>query len=256
MQITDEDEIQIRDICSAWEPEDIANLAIILNLSEHEGSIDDIGKKIKWLYHSKTRAQGKVAAKGIWAKLTGETVDLSIEDQFPMPAYKALIRGLLEKMDVDYGDDGLVEQEYFLCDAVIAEALLKMTPQQRRRAFTEKMELDKLDENLASHENTITQAAKGLGGFSMLNAAGFSLYTSSTMALSFATGMAGITLPFTVYTGMTSFISVIIGPIGWAVFGSWIAWKGTSSEWDKLRAALLYIITVSNRERSNPRPSL
>lgn len=246
-----EEEIQIRHICSKWAVQDVANLGVILNLSTEESSLDDIERKFKWLYYSKIRAHGKVAAKSAWAKLTKKTINTDIEEQFPMPSYKELISGLLNKMKINYGDEGLIEMEQFLCDAVIAEALLKMTPEQRRRAFTETVALDEIDENLSKSDNTLSQAVKGIGGFSLLNAAGFSLYTSATAALSFASGMAGITLPFAVYTSMTSFISLIIGPAGWAAFGSWIVWNRTSAEWDKLRVALLYIISIESKKTKN-----
>jgi uncharacterized protein YaaW (UPF0174 family) len=123
-----------------------------------------------------------------------------------------------------------------------------MNPEQRRRAFTEKVGLDEITDNLDTSDSTLSQAAKGVGAFSIVNAAGFSLYTSSTMALSFTSGLAGITLPFAVYSGMTKFISVIIGPPGWAAFGGFMIWKLTSPDWDKLKLALLYIISVRSRK--------
>ena len=251
IRVIAEDEIQIRHICSNWAAEEMTNLGVILNLSTEESSLDDIERKFKWLYYSKIRAHGKVAAKSVWTKLTKRTTNLELEEQFTMPSYKKLISGLLNKMEINYEDAGLIEMEQFLCDAVIAEALLKMNPEQRRRAFSEKMELDELDENLIKNDNTLRQTARGIGGFSLLNAAGFSLYTSSTTALSFAAGMTGITLPFAVYTSMTSFISIIIGPVGWTAFGGWIAWKRTSAEWDKLRLALLYIISIQSKKRAS-----
>jgi uncharacterized protein YaaW (UPF0174 family) len=248
VRVINEDEIQIRHICSNWTAQDVENLGVILNLSTEESSLDDIERKFKWFYYSKIRAHGKVVAKSVWAKFTKKTVNTDIEGQFPMPSYKELIGGLLNKMKINYGDERLKEMEQFLCDAVIAEALLKMTPEQRRRAFTETVALDEIDENLSKSDNTLSQTVKGIGGVSLLNAAGFSLYTSATAALSFASGMAGITLPFAVYTSMTSFISIIIGPVGWAAFGGWVAWKGTSADWDKLRLALLYVISVQSKK--------
>ena len=248
MEILSEDILKIRHICENWQERDLANLAEILKLPTNERSVKHIENKIKWLFHSKTRAQGKAAAKGIWAKVTGSDEDIEVENQFDTPTYERLISGLLEKLNISHSDSSLREQEEFLCDAVIAEALVNMSPEQRRRAFTEKVGLDEVTEKLDSNDNTLSHTAKGVTAFSLVNAAGFSLYTSSTMALSFASGMAGITLPFAVYTGMTSFISVIIGPPGWAAFGSFIAWKLTSADWDKLRLALLYIISVRSRD--------
>ena len=240
--------LEIRHICISWNNEDVANLSEILDLPIKERSVTDIENKIKWLFHSKTRAQGKIAAKGIWSKITGSKENLNLENQFDNPTYEQLLSGLLKKSNIEYLDASVKEQEEFLCDAVIAEALVKMNPEQRRRAFTQKVTLDEITDNLDADDNTLSQVAQGVGALSLANAAGFSLYTSSTMALSFASGMAGLTLPFAVYTGMTSFISVIIGPPGWAAFGGFIAWKITSADWDKLKLALLYIISVRSRD--------
>ena len=120
-----------------------------------------------------------------------------------------------------------------------------MTPDQRRRAFAETLTLPEIDDNLESSNGVLGQTMKGgRVPFRSLMLRDFRWYTSATAALGLASGMAGVTLPFAIYTGMTSFISVIIGPVGWVAFGSAIAWKSTSSEWNRLRIALLYIITV------------
>ncbi|HVA50960.1 MAG TPA: hypothetical protein VNH11_31760 [Pirellulales bacterium] len=78
-------------------------------------------------------------------------------------------------------------------------------------------------------------------------ASGFSVYVASTTALGFLTHAVGITLPFAVYTGMTSTIAFIIGPAGWLAAGLWGAWKLTQAEWKKLIPALVYIIAVNSR---------
>ena len=237
----------------SWSKDDIANLATILELPQGS-TISDIEKTVKWYFYSKTRAQGKAALKRGWAKLTGSNINVELEDQYEMPSYQQLLSGLLAKLKIESGDVRQIDQERFLCDAIIAEALVKMSPEQRRRAFAEQVDLNEITENLDSSNNAAVNASKGIGAFSLFNAAGFSLYTSSTMALSFASGMVGITLPFAVYTGMTSFISVIIGPVGWAACGSMIAWQLTSADWDRLRVAILYIITVRNRNSTDASP--
>jgi len=252
VEILGEDQIKIRHICANWHEQDIANLARILDLESKHETLEHIESKIKWLYHSKTVARGKKTAKAVWSKINRRAEDFDLENQFNTPTYDQLISGLLKKMKIKCSDSSLIEKEEFLCDAVIAEALVKMNPEQRRRAFTETIKLDELTDNLESNDNTIRHAAKGMGAFSLVNAAGFSLYTSSTMALSFASGLAGVTLPFAVYSSMTTFISIIIGPPGWAAFGSYVVWKLSSPSWDKLRLALIYIITVSNRDSNIP----
>jgi len=239
-----EDLLTISDICRGWDTDNIEHLAGVLKLPDDQRSIANIEKEIKWLFHSKTIAKGKVAAKSIWSKVTGTAENSHLEGQYNTPTYQELLSGLLKKLKVRTKDATLLDQEQYLCDAVFIEALVQMTPDQRRRAFAETLTLPEIDDNLESSNGVLGQTMKGVGAFSLVNAAGFSLYTSATAALGLASGMAGVTLPFAIYTGMTSFISVIIGPVGWVAFGSAIAWKSTSSEWNRLRIALLYIITV------------
>lgn len=238
---------KLNDVCRGWGEKDLANLGSILGLPENEQTLSSIETRVKWLFYSKARAKTKVVAKTIWGKLGGAKGKFQYEDQFESPAYIELLSALLEELDINCKDATLLEKEAFLCDAVIAEALVNMSPEQRRRAFSEQVEFDEISENVDSRDNSFKQVAKGVGAFSLAKAAGFSLYTSSTMALGFASSMAGITLPFAVYTGMTSFISIILGPIGWVAGGTWAFWKFTSPDWDRLRVALLYIIAVNSK---------
>jgi uncharacterized protein YaaW (UPF0174 family) len=243
-----EDLLTISDICRGWDTDNIEHLAGVLKLPDDQRSIANIEKEIKWLFHSKTIAKGKVAAKSIWSKVTGSDESSHIEDQYNTPTYQELLSGLLTKLKVRAKGAKLLEQEMYLCDAVNVAALAKMTPVQRRRAFAETLTLAEIVDNLESTNGTPGQTAKGVGAFTLANAAGFSLYTSATTALGLASSMAGVTLPFAIYTGMTSFISVIIGPVGWVAAGSAIAFSYTSSsEWDRLRIALLYIITIRHK---------
>ncbi len=72
-------------------------------------------------------------------------------------------------------------------------------------------------------------------------ASGGAVYIASTTALGFLTHGVGITLPFAVYTGLTSTIAFVIGPVGWLAAGGWAFWKFTGPEWKKLTTAIVYI---------------
>ena len=54
------------------------------------------------------------------------TANLDIESQFDTPTYKQLVGGLLKTIKISYADVSLEEKKEFLCDAVIAEALVPM----------------------------------------------------------------------------------------------------------------------------------
>jgi len=237
----------ITEICKGWGHEDMAALASILKLPEDKCSISHIENKIKWYFYSKARANLKAGIKNIIPKLMRSEKENKVEDQYTEPTYLKLMDGVLGALKTDCKGATLADKEVFLSQAVIAQALANMSPQQRRRAFAETIELSEIVEHSDSLGAILVPNKAAIGAVTLANAAGFSLYTSSTMALSFATSMAGITLPFAVYTGMTTFISVIIGPVGWAAIGGASIWKLTAPNWEPLKVALLFIISVRSR---------
>ena len=113
-----DDILEIRHICINWQVEDITNLSEILSLPTSERSVVDIENKIKWLYHSKTKAQGKAAAKGVWAKITGGKANINLDSQFDNPTYEQILGGLLKRLSIESLNTSVKEQEEFLCDAV------------------------------------------------------------------------------------------------------------------------------------------
>lgn len=241
----------INEICKDWGHEDMAALAFILKLPEDKCSISHIENTIKWHFHSSIRANLKAGMKNIIPKLMRSKKEHKVEDQYTGPTYLDLMDGVLGALKTDCKGATLADKEVFLSQAVIAQALVNMSPQQRRRAFAETLELSEIVEHSDSLKDTFARHKAAAGAITIANAAGFSLYTSSTMALSFATSMAGITLPFAVYTGMTTFLSVIIGPAGWAAISGASFWKFTEPDWESLKIALLFIISVRSRDVSS-----
>lgn len=237
----------ITEICKDWGHEDLAALAIILEVPADRNSISHIENKIKWHFHSRTRASLKAGIKNIIPKLIRSGEAKRVEDQYREPTYLELMDGVLGALKTDCKGATLADKEVFLSQAVIAQALVNMSPQQRRRAFAETIELSEILQHSDSLGAMLVPNKAAIGAVTLANAAGFSLYTSSTMALSFAASMAGITLPFAVYTGMTTFISVIIGPVGWAAIGGTSIWKLTAPNWEPLKVVLLFIISVQSR---------
>lgn len=70
---------------------------------------------------------------------------------------------------------------------------------------------------------------------------GFQVYLLATTTLGALTGVLGITLPFAVYTTLTSAIAVAISPIGWVALGAWTALRLNETDWTKLTAGVIYI---------------
>lgn len=65
---------------------------------------------------------------------------------------------------------------------------------------------------------------------------GFGVYLLASSTVSAITGILGITLPFAFYTGMSSVIAVVIGPIGFLVlgYGAYRSFKHIKS-WDEAK---------------------
>lgn len=86
------------------------------------------------------------------------------------------------------------------------------------------------------------------GALIAANLAGFGLYVGASTALGAVTGAMGITLPFVVYTGMSSVIAVAIGPVGWAVVAaSAVIYQLGKPDYKKTAPGVLAIASVRAR---------
>ena len=61
----------------------------------------------------------------------------------------------------------------------------------------------------------------GTGALALLNASvyssGFAFYTTMSTVICGAAGFLGVTLPFSVYVGASTTVSVLSGPVGWVL---------------------------------------
>lgn len=85
------------------------------------------------------------------------------------------------------------------------------------------------------------------GGIVVANLSGFGLYLASSTALGAITSAIGIALPFAVYTGMSSTLAVLIGPVGWFALGTWVVHKLGKADPNKVIAGTLLIANVRQR---------
>lgn len=95
------------------------------------------------------------------------------------------------------------------------------------------------------------------GGIVAANLSGFGLYLASSTALGAITSAIGVTLPFAVYTGMSSTLAVLIGPVGWIALGGWVLHKLGKPDPNKVIAGTLLVANVRQRlisKRDEPIP--
>ena len=106
---------------------------------------------------------------------------------------------------------GLVSAEKELYIKLFQQEFEKLTPEEKANIMSE-LEKAGLDKSQIS----------SLSGISVIGAAqlsGFGVYLLASTTVGAITSLLGITLPFVFYTGMSSLISFVIGPVGFLVMG-------------------------------------
>ncbi|MEZ4731397.1 MAG: hypothetical protein R3E79_30125 [Caldilineaceae bacterium] len=83
--------------------------------------------------------------------------------------------------------------------------------------------LNKIDPNGKIKDKAAIAALTGSGAIAVLSTSvafsGFAFYTSMSVAISTVAGFFGLTLPFAAYTGASSVVAFLSGPVGWAIAG-------------------------------------
>ncbi|MBB3048917.1 hypothetical protein FHR99_003191 [Litorivivens lipolytica] len=228
---------KIVDLIRDWDKRDIANLAIICDLEE-AASLEDIEHAITWAFHSKARHTIAGKVKGVFDKVHASPT---------CPTYEELLRGAAKVMQINKHCSSMAEYEMYLPDAVIVAALSRMTPPQRREVFTREVDAAPMWEAAGVKDRSLRGVRTTASILALANASGFAVYAGATTALGFITHAVGITLPFAVYTGMSSTIGVLIGPPGWMALAAWGFFTVTGSNWKILMPLLLSIIQTKSR---------
>lgn len=117
-----------------------------------------------------------------------------------------------------------IEESLYL--KLYAKEFAKLTAEEKEQIFKE-LEKVGLDKNQIA-------SLSGVAAIGAAQLSGFGIYVLASSTLGAMTSMLGLTLPFVIYTGMSSLISFVIGPIGFLVMGIAIyrSFKNVKS-WDE-----------------------
>lgn len=127
----------------------------------------------------------------------------------PYVTYRAVLQDsanwLGVKTEATNVDDSVLERSIVL--AAFEKLMNKATPEQKAELMRE----------LKAQQNRMLGGVGATAGaITLAHLSGFGLYIAASTALGSMTTALGVTLPFAVYTGMSSTIALLIGPIGWA----------------------------------------
>lgn len=131
--------------------------------------------------------------------------------QEPM-TYKQFIISIAEKNNetADFSK-GIVYAERELYLKLFQNEFEKLSQEEKDKF------LDVLDK-AGLNKNQIASLS-GIGALGAAQLSGFGIYVLASSTVGAITSLLGITLPFALYTGMSSAISFIIGPVGFLVMG-------------------------------------
>jgi hypothetical protein len=166
------------------------------------------------------------------------------------PTYVALLAGSAKHINVFSKASSTSDLELDLSYGMIARALQRMSPVQRRGYFEKPVNLAEIFEAAGVKSNNLSAPVTATAAIAAAQASGFGLYAASATALGFVTHAVGITLPFAAYTGLSGSIATLIGPVGWLGVGFWGVIKVTGPDWEEIIKGLVYIVQVNSRPGS------
>jgi hypothetical protein len=235
--------------------------------STREGLAADGIDELFWAYNSRAFAESKrtsaQAIKGIHDVLPD-----FVKNRLSQPSsvgaahnytksltYEFLLREACGKSDIkDAHCEPANLLEIYLFEAIIARMLVAMNAKQRHEFLTKRVQLDVMAAEFPS--SGWSGPVTTLAALSAAQVSGFGVYMGATTALGLASHAVGVTLPFAVYTGMTSTIAFLIGPIGFLATVGWLAHVFTSPEWARIIRGLLHIIAMRAKYGYSTRPML
>ena len=150
------------------------------------------------------------------------------------------MRDVSEKLGAPPLAEGLslAEMERIAIGKALEKTLAEASPEKRRALLAE---IGKGQGQGAAAIVTTT------GALVLANLSGFGLYVAASTAVGALTSALGIVLPFAVYTGMSSVLATLIGPVGWAAVGLWALVKFLNPNYKKTIPSVLAIAAVRAR---------
>jgi uncharacterized protein YaaW (UPF0174 family) len=208
-----------------------------------------------WAYSSRTTAQAKQSADKLKEKLYG-FVPERLKTNIPRPqpvkelreygselSYEYLVREVCKKLKINGANiEPIRALEVYLIEDLFVQAAARMNAQQRHAFLTSPIQLD--DFSSVFPQTRVSGPATTLAALALAQGSGFGVYLGATTALGFLSHAVGVTLPFAIYTGMTSTIAFLIGPFGFLGAGAWLGFQILGPEWPRILRGVLHLIAM------------
>lgn len=163
------------------------------------------------------------------------------------PSYRDVVSLVAKQLKITYPKYLSVREiEILIAQKVLETVWEKMTPEQRGEI---EQELRKVAQEFDKN-GALLLSGSMFGALTAAQISGFGVYLLASTSLGAITAALGVTLPFVLYTTMSSAIAIIIGPVGWIGAGLLAFWQLTGPNHKHLLSAVLYICML--RTKYNP----
>jgi len=182
----------------------------------------------EWLHENRTRLEQAFCEAGSWS--FGET-----------KSYSEVLRSLAASMSLENSASmPIASVEASIVQKTWANASSKMTAEQLAAVRTE------LEKVAAQHGKSVGAELTGFAALSAAQLSGFGVYILGSTVLGAINGALGLGLSFGAFTGLSSLISVVIGPVGWIGLGLATVVKLGSPNYKKI----LPVVILAARRRA------
>jgi uncharacterized protein YaaW (UPF0174 family) len=137
-------------------------------------------------------------------------------------SYKEILIKVCQKKDLKIENNYSVNQIEELILQNKFKTIIENLGEENKQKFQDELNI------LATKNGIDTSQLKSISAIGTLagaNFAGFGLYVMASTFMGGITSVIGVTLPFAFYTGMSSVLSVVTGPIGWIAGFGYLAYS-------------------------------
>lgn len=169
-------------------------------------------------------------------------------------SYKQIVTDVADQIGIDWesclnGRDWHELPEQDIENAIVAnmfDMCLNSMGQEDRQKMAENLKLD--DDTL---EGILTKQVPVAVLMAAGKLSGFQIYLMATTAVGAVSTAIGVTLPFALYTALTSGIKVLLGPVGMLALAGSIAYQiFEKTQWPALTAGICYISYLRHKMKN------
>lgn len=196
----------------------------VIALPEQFGQIVPLDKKLQWFDTNRLKIEDEMRRVG--SRTFGKQRN-----------YVEILSNLAKKMKVKFNaNDTVYEIEKAILIKYWNAVLTKLTPEQKQELIKQAEELAK------KYGKNISNEVVGLSAISIAQLSGFGVYMLASTALGAVNSALSLGLSFGVFMGLSSILSIVIGPTAVAGLGLSIFFKLTAPNYEKILKVVILLV--------------